>query len=280
MGINEMTTNRIDQRFKQLRDAGRCGLIPFITAGDPFPEATVPLMHSLVAGGADLLELGVPFSDPMADGPVIQASSERAIERGISLVKVLEAVADFRHVDQDTPVILMGYMNPVERLGSAELATTAQSSGVDALLLVDCPPEEAPGLQRDLSNRNIYQIYLVAPTTTQERCEKICGYARGFVYYVAVKGITGTQQSAGAQTADNIAVIRKFTDLPVAMGFGIKDARSAALAAREADAVVIGSALVEELVNCDSVDSACRTAEVFVARMRSAIDNKDKAIAR
>lgn len=272
--------NRIDQRFGELRSAGRCGLIPFITAGDPLPEATVPLMHSMVNSGADLLELGVPFSDPMADGPVIQASSERAIKRGISLAAVLEIVAVFRCDDQQTPVILMGYMNPVERLGYSELAQAAHDCGVDALLLVDCPPDEASGLQQQLCRNDVHQIYLVAPTTTPARCKKICSSAGGFIYYVSLKGTTGAEQSTADGMAEKIAMIRAHTSLPVAVGFGIKDGRSAALAARVADAVVVGSALVEQLEGCGSIDSACRTAEVFVARMRLAIDNKDNAIAR
>ena len=290
-------SNRIDDRFRDLRSAERSGLIPFITAGDPQPEATVPLMHSMVKAGADLLELGVPFSDPMADGPVIQASSERAIMRGITLSGVLDMVARFRTEDQQTPVILMGYMNPVERLGYAALAAQARQSGVDALLLVDCPPEEASDLRQELEANNIHQIFLVAPTTTPARCQKICASAGGFVYYVSLKGVTGADQkgsSAGADQAssstgteqavssgiaDKIAMIRNNTSLPVAVGFGIKDGRSAAAAALVSNAVVVGSALVEQLKSCDSIDSACKAAEIFVARLRSAIDNKDKSIA-
>ena len=271
--------NRINTRFDELRQAGRCGLIPFITAGDPARDSTVPLMHAMVNSGADLLELGVPFSDPMADGPVIQASSERAIERGISLRVVLQMVTKFREDDQETPVILMGYMNPVERLGYARIAVAARQCGVDALLLVDCPPEESAELQTELSANDIHQIFLVAPTTTEQRCEKICAVAGGFIYYVSLKGITGAAQSQSTEISDRVELIRSISSLPVAVGFGIKDGRSAAAAARVADAVVVGSALVEKLGSCDSIESACSAAEVFVAQLRLAIDNKETAIA-
>jgi tryptophan synthase alpha chain len=272
-------SNRIDQCFRELRDAGRCALIPFITAGDPMPGATVPLMHAMVAAGADVLELGVPFSDPMADGPVIQASSERAIGKGISLEIVLSMVAEFRCEDARTPVVLMGYMNPIERMGYASLATAAGQAGVDALLIVDCPPEEATVLQSQLADNDVYQIHLVAPTTTTARCKVICDSAQGFVYYVALKGVTGAAAAESAASAEKIAMIRANTDLPVAIGFGIKDGGSAALAAQLADAVVVGSALVDKLVNCDSIDAACRTAEAFVAGLRLGIDNKGEAVA-
>nr|WHW29671.1 putative tryptophan synthase subunit alpha [uncultured bacterium] len=271
--------NRIDLRFDELRPAGRRGLIPFFTAGDPLADSTVPLMHALVRGGADLLELGIPFSDPMADGPVIQASSERAIKRGVSLRSILDMVADFRRDDSQTPVILMGYMNPVERMGYAEFATAAGGAGVDGLLLVDCPPEEAGVLRQRLMEKQIHQIYLVAPTTTDARCQSICQVAGGFIYYVSLKGITGAQASNESGLAEHIAMIRSHSELPVAVGFGIKDGHSAALAAQAADAVVLGSALVERLQACDSLESACRAAEVFVANLRSALDNVDNAIA-
>lgn len=266
-------THRIDRCFTQAQESGRKVLIPFMTAGDPHPDWTVALMHALVRDGADLLELGVPFSDPMADGPVIQAASERAIARGMNLERVLQCVSEFRRDDADTPVVLMGYLNPVERFGTVRFAEEAKSVGVDGLLLVDCPPEELPELQSAMNANRLYSIRLMAPTTTPERMASVAAAAQGFIYYVSFKGITGAGRLDTAALADPLARIRACSDLPVAVGFGIKDAQSAAAVAQFADAVVIGSALVEALAADEKLEDACRTAGAFVASIRRTLDN-------
>jgi len=266
-------SNRIDRCFMEARAAQRKVLVPFMTAGDPHPDWTVPLMHALVAGGADLLELGVPFSDPMADGPVIQAASERAIARGMDLRGVLKCVAEFRKTNQDNPVVLMGYMNPVERFGERTFTEAAAAAGVDGLLLVDCPPEEMPELQASMRAHGVYAIRLVAPTTTPQRLAWITRQAQGFVYYVSFKGITGAQGLQAETLQAPIEQIRKCTELPVAVGFGIKDPASAAAVSRFAEGVVVGSALVEALAGAGSEDEACQRAGDFVASLRAALDN-------
>lgn len=266
-------SHRIDHVFATAAERGRRILIPFITAGDPDPAWTVPIMHALVAGGADLIELGVPFSDPMADGPVIQASSERAIARGVDLAGVLEMVRAFRADDVDTPVVLMGYMNPVERFGVDALAGAFRSAGVDGLLMVDCPPEELVALQPALDAAGAYAVLLVAPTTTEHRLQRIARAARGFIYYVSFKGITGAGRLDTAALQEPLARIRRHSQLPVAVGFGIKDPAAAAAVAQHADAVVIGSALVENLVGSDAAEEACGRAREFVASMRASLDN-------
>lgn len=264
---------RIDRCFEQARASGRKVLIPFMTAGDPDPDWTVELMHRLVDAGADLIELGVPFSDPMADGPVIQAASERAIGKGVDLGGVLGMVESFRRDDDTTPVVLMGYMNPVERFGPDALAAAAAAAGVDGLLLVDCPPEEMPGLHQALTDRGLEVIRLVAPTTTEQRLRLITGQAGGFIYYVSFKGITGAGRLDTTALEGPLERIRRHSSLPVAVGFGIKDPDSAAAVARLADAVVIGSALVERLAAAADAAEAGSLASGFVASVRQALDN-------
>jgi tryptophan synthase alpha chain len=266
-------SGRIDRCFDAGRAAGRKLLIPFMTAGDPDPGWTVPLMHALVEGGADLIELGVPFSDPMADGPVIQASSERALQHGVDLARVLEWVRAFREDNQTCPVVLMGYMNPCERFGYAELAAAASAAGVDGMLLVDCPPEEMQTLQDSLDRAGIDTIRLVAPTTTEERLQSILASAGGFVYYVSFKGITGAGHLDVGALAGPIGRIRAHSDLPVAVGFGIKDAASATAVAGWADAVVVGSALVDLLDGQPDLAAATGAAAGFVASIRQSLDN-------
>ena len=268
-------SRRIDARFAALLGAGRKGVVPFITAGDPDPDWTVPIMHALVAGGADLIELGVPFSDPMADGPVIQLSSERAIARGVTLAGVLDMVRSFRRDDGDTPVVLMGYLNPVVRFGYDRLGQAAREAGVDAFLLVDCPPEEAGVLQRNLEAVDIDCIRLVAPTTTPERLARICRQARGFLYYVSFKGITGANRLDTGALAGPIRAIRDKSTLPVAAGFGITGPESARATAEFADAVVIGSALVKLLADAGNTAEACERARDFVASIRTSLDNSE-----
>jgi tryptophan synthase alpha chain len=267
--------SRIKSRFKQLQEQGRVALVPFVTAGDPNPDVTVPLMHAMVGAGADIIELGVPFSDPMADGPVIQRASERALEHNVGMRDVLEMVSEFRKDDSQTPVVLMGYLNPIEVMGYGRFAEEAGAAGVDGVLTVDLPPEEAEGLLQALRPRDIDPIFLMAPTSTPERIRQICNAASGFVYYVSVKGITGASHLAIDEVSEKVAGIRDATDLPVGVGFGIKDADSARAVARVADAVVVGSAIVgriEKLV--DQPDAVAPELTGFLSTLRQAIDNK------
>lgn len=239
--------SRIQQTFAQLQAKGRKALIPFITAGDPAPQWTVPLMHQLVEAGADLIELGVPFSDPMADGPAIQAASERALAAGMNLSLVLAQVAEFRQTNSQTPVVLMGYLNPLEHMGYAQFAKAAAEAGVDAVLTVDLPPEEADSLLPELKQQQIDSIFLLAPTTTPERIASVCQQSTGFVYYVSLKGVTGAAHLDVAAVEQRLALIRQHTSLPVGVGFGIRDAASAAAIGKTADAVVVGSVLVNQI---------------------------------
>lgn len=264
--------HRIDACFKGAAQKEQKVLIPFITAGDPEPGWTVSLMHTLVSAGANLIELGIPFSDPMADGPVIQASSERAVGKGVSLEQVFTWVQEFRETDSETPVVLMGYLNPFERFGYDHLAGRAGDAGVDALLLVDCPPEEMRGLQSELDEQGVVSIRLVAPTTSEDRLKVITADAQGFIYYVSFKGTTGAGRLDSDAIEQPIARIREQTGLPVAVGFGIKDAESAVAVARHADGIVIGSALVEKLAGCASQEAALEVATSFIGEVRSALD--------
>ena len=239
--------SRISSTYRTLKQHNRTALIPFITAGDPAPQDTLEIMQALVRHGADLIELGVPFSDPMADGPVIQRANERALKQGISLAGVLQLVAQFRRSDTRTPVILMGYLNPIEVFGYEQFAVRAAAVGIDGVIIVDLPPEEAPPLNGHLRDKQIDQIFLVTPTTTERRIESIAGIASGFLYYVSVKGTTGGKGADPVEVNDRLRLLRRKTDLPVAVGFGIKDADTAARVADYCDAVVIGSALVETI---------------------------------
>ena len=266
-------SQRISDCFLSAKTAGRKVLIPFMTAGDPDPDWTVAVMHALVDAGADLIELGVPFSDPMADGTVIQLASERAIEKQVSLTGVLKMVEDFRQTDNRTPVVLMGYMNPVEHFGRARFPARATAAGVDGLLLVDCPPEERDDLGVAMQETGLDGICLIAPTTTRERVKDICSVASGFIYYVSLKGITGAGQLNSSGLIEPVHQIREFSDLPVAVGFGIKSAEMAAKVAEHADAVVIGSALVEALSVAKTKEDACSVAAAFVAPVRKSLDN-------
>ncbi len=262
---------RIDTRFAQLKAAARTGLIPFVTAGDPSPQHMVALMHALVDAGADLIELGVPFSDPMADGPVIQHASERAIAKGVGLNEVLGWVGEFRRRDADTPIVLMGYLNPVEFHGYARFAQEAVAAGVDGVLLVDCPLEESAVLQ-PLRDAGLQQILLAAPTTAPVRMAQLCGSAEGFLYYVSFAGITGAAQLSTSYIAARVADIRARASAPVAVGFGIRDAASAVAIGKFADAVVIGSALVEGLSGAmDAADIEGRARD-FLQPIRAALD--------
>jgi len=264
--------NRIDRRFEALREQGRKALIPYITAGHPSPDASVALMHELVNAGADLLELGVPFSDVMADGPVIQNACRRALEQGMTLDRVFDMVRRFRAEDPDTPVILMGYMNPVERRGLERFAEDAAAAGVDALLLVDCPADEAEETARVFGEHGMHQIFLAAPTTTPARVDRLVKVAGGFIYYVSLKGVTGSAALDADSLAPALEVLRERSKLPLAVGFGITTPDQAAAVARHADAVVIGSALVKRLDEAESVDQARAIASEYLTPVRDALD--------
>lgn len=266
--------SRIAQRFADLKANGRKALIPFVTAGDPNPEVTVPLLHAMVEAGADLLELGVPFSDPMAEGPTIQKACERALEHNVSLHDVLAMVAEFRQTDSHTPIILMGYMNPVEIMGYDNFAKTAAEAGTDGLLTVDMPPEEAGDLVTALAEHEIDPIFLLAPTTVDERISKICASASGFVYYVSLKGVTGAANLDVAAVAHKVEQIRKHTDLPIGVGFGIRDAQTARSVSAIADGVVVGSAVVNRVAeNAEQPEKINEAVCGLLRDMRAAMDS-------
>ena len=241
--------SRIAATFLQLKRQGKKALIPFITAGDPAPRHTVKLMRKLVEAGADIIELGVPFSDPMADGPTIQRASERALKHGVALRDVLAMVAEFRSRDQTTPVVLMGYANPIEAMGHEAFAIAAERSGVDGVLTVDYPPEESAGWTACLDRHGIDPIFLLSPTTKPARIEQVAKLARGFIYYVSLKGVTGAATLDLNEVATKIPQIRAVANLPVGVGFGIRDDETAHRMAQIADAVVIGSRIVQEVEN-------------------------------
>lgn len=265
--------SRIAARFSELKARERTALIPFITAGDPNPAITVDLMHAMVRAGADLIELGVPFSDPMADGPVIQRASERALLHHVSLHDVLAMVKSFRKQDTDTPVVLMGYLNPIEVMGYEAFARNAEAAGVDGALVVDIPPEEGHELLQALREHAVDQIYLLAPTSTAERIARICQAASGFVYYVSVKGVTGASHLDLDEVAEKVSKIRANTELPVGVGFGIKDAATAAAVSQIADAVVVGSALVSSVeALAEQPDKIASALTVTLSAMRKAMD--------
>jgi tryptophan synthase alpha chain len=262
---------RIATRFAALRAQGRCGLIPYIAAGDPGPEWTVPLLHALAAAGADVIELGVPFSDPMADGPVIQRAAERAIANGVGLRRTLELVREFRRDDPTTPIVLMGYANPIEKMGRAAFVAAAKAAGVDGVLVVDYPPEECEQFGVDLRAAGIDPIFLLAPTTTDERIESIARVASGYLYYVSLTGTTGAGHLDVDAVARRMPAIRARARLPVGVGFGIKDAASARAVGRFADAVVIGSRLIQEIESVPR-ERLVQAVGDLVGSFRSALD--------
>lgn len=263
---------RLRQRLDALRSAGRKGLVPFITAGDPSLAATVPVMHALAQAGADVIELGVPFSDPMADGPVIQRSSERALARGAGLAWVLDCVRAFRERDAATPVVLMGYLNPVEIRGAASFAAEAAAAGVDGMLLVDLPPEEAEAYRLAFAHNGLALISLVSPTTPQARLQRLCEQADGYLYYVSYAGVTGAAHLDVGDAGRHLAEVRAMAKVPVFAGFGIRDAASAAAMAVHADGVVVGSALVSAMEGSTGEAEAAARAEAFLRPLRGALD--------
>ena len=265
--------SRISAYIDNLKQQNRKALIPYITAGDPEPSVTVPLMHAMVESGVDIIELGVPFSDPMADGPVIQRASERALEHNVSLHDVLDMVREFRRQNSETPVVLMGYLNPVEVMGYPDFARQAHDAGVDGVLTLDLPPEEAHDLVDELKQYAIDPIFLIAPTTDDARIQKICDTASGYVYYVSVKGVTGSSQLDTGAVAEKLQQIRQFTSLPIGVGFGIKDADSARAVAAVADAVVVGSALIQKVEqHVEQPDKIKEQVCALLSSMRHAMD--------
>jgi tryptophan synthase alpha chain len=265
--------SRIQQAFSRLNTEQRQALIPFVTVGDPSLDTTVPLMHRLVRAGVDVIELGVPFSDPMADGPVIQRASERALQNKVGLRDVLACVATFRETDTVTPVVLMGYANPLERMGLSEFAAAAKAAGVDGVLVVDYPPEESAALLKVMDAVSIDTIYLLSPTSTAARIKKVAECARGYVYYVSLKGVTGAGNIDVDEVRLKIAAIKAEIKIPVGVGFGIRDGATAKLIASFADAVVIGSRIVQE-IESSQADKMLDNVEALVAGFRHAMDEE------
>lgn len=270
--------NRIKTRLMQLKADNRTALIPYITAGDPEPTATLELMKLLVEEGADLLELGVPFSDPMADGPVIQKAVERALKHNVSLKQVLSIVKQFRETDKETPVLLMGYLNPVEAMGFEEFAQQANQAGLDGVLTVDMPPEETAGYTELLAKYHLDRVFLVSPTTPESRLRAVAEQGSGFVYYVSLKGVTGTGKLDAGQVRTQVNLLKEQVDLPVGIGFGIRDAESAYQMAQVGEAVIIGSALVS-LIEQHQQEGLSAIKQALIKQMRvfrHAIDQADK----
>ncbi|WP_151670809.1 tryptophan synthase subunit alpha [Nitrincola schmidtii] len=265
--------SRLKTRFDALSQSKRKALIPYVTAGDPNPQVTLPLMHALVSAGADVIELGVPFSDPMADGPVIQLACERALMHHVRLLDVIAMVAEFRKTDNETPVVLMGYLNPIEAIGYERFADAALAAGVDGVLTVDLPPEEAVETSQLFRDRGLDTIYLMSPATSSARLKQICEYGSGYLYYVSVKGVTGSAALNVGEVADKINQVRAMTNLPLAVGFGIRDPQSARAIADVADGVIVGSVLVNRIAElAESPDLIPEQVGQLIADMRSAMD--------
>lgn len=265
--------SRLASRFAALKEQGKAALIPYITAGDPVPTFTVDMMHHMVTNGADIIELGVPFSDPSADGPTIQLAMERALAHHVSLTDVLAMVSEFRQQDNITPVVLMGYLNPIEKMGHLAFAKAAAEAGIDGVLTVDLPPEEATDLATILQQHELDRIFLAAPTSTTQRLTRIAELSSGFLYYVSLKGITGANILNVDEVEQKLKMIRAVTDLPVGVGFGIKNAAAAAAVAKVADAVVVGSVLVKQFAayEQDTTQIQQSVGEILLA-MRQAMD--------
>jgi tryptophan synthase alpha chain len=266
--------SRLAATFEELSKTGRKALIPFITAGDPRPDFTLPMMHAMVEAGADVIELGVPFSDPMADGPVIQRASERALDHKMSLRRTLAIATEFRRTNQQTPVVLMGYVNPIEAMGYEDFANAAQRAEIDGVLTVDLPPEEAEECVALLKARDIDPIFLLAPNSSDERIKKMDAAGSGYIYYVSLKGVTGAGHLDIADVENKLNLIRANTRLPVAIGFGVKDAQTAKTIAGIGDGVVIGSALISKIeANLDDPERAKSEIIELLKSMRQAMDS-------
>jgi tryptophan synthase alpha chain len=265
--------SRIAACMSEIKSRQRKALVPFVTAGDPQPDVTVPLMHAMVQAGADMLEIGVPFSDPMADGPVIQAACERALKHHVTLHRVLDMVREFREQNATTPVILMGYLNPIEVWGYVDFAQAAAAAGVDGVLTVDMPPEEASELAAAFRGNGIDTIFLLAPTSDAERMRKVCAMASGFLYYVSFKGVTGANRLDVQAVAAKLEELRQHTQLPIGVGFGIRDGASAAQVAQIADAVVVGSVLVSRVAEFANQPAAIPGQVAgIISELRAALD--------
>ena len=263
--------SRIQKTFADLQSKKKKALITFITAGDPAPELTVPLLHALVESGADILELGVPFSDPMAEGPVIQRANERALKFNVGMHDVLGYVREFRKTDQHTPVVLMGYANPIERMGVDRFVTESKAAGADGAIVVDYPPEEASEFAQKLKAQDMDLIFLLAPTSTEQRIKQVAQISSGFSYYVSLRGVTGAGHIDTAEVASRLKAIREHVKLPIGVGFGIRDGATAKAVASVSDAVVIGSRIIQELENTPK-DKAVAAVSDFLSGIRAAID--------
>ena len=263
--------SRIAGRFQALARERRKALIPYIAAGDPHPSLTVALMHALVEAGADIIELGVPFSDPMADGPVIQRASERALKHGVGLGDVLALVAQFRSEDASTPIVLMGYANPIEAMGMEKFVDAAQAAGIDGVIVVDYPPEECVQFADAVKRAGIDPVFLLAPTSTDERIGQVARLGSGYLYYVSLRGVTGAAHLDLAEVTSKVPRIRAATQLPIGVGFGIRDAESARRVAQAADAVVIGSRLIQE-IEAGAPGEAVARVKAFLKPIRQALD--------
>ena len=263
--------SRLAPRFEALRKAGRKALIPYITAGDPLRSSTVPILHGMVEAGSDILEIGVPFSDPMADGPAIQRSSERALRNGIGLADVLDLVVDFRKKDSETPIVLMGYANPIEAMGVEKFVAAAKAAGVDGVIVVDYPPQECGPFALLCAKAGIDCIFLLAPTSTDARIREVARAGTGYLYYVSLRGVTGVKSADTADVAAQLPKIRAASKLPIGVGFGIKDAESARAIAKNADAVIIGSRIVQEIESAGAEHAVARV-KALLAPIRKALD--------
>jgi tryptophan synthase alpha chain len=263
--------SRIAGRFAELKAAGRKALIPFVTAGDPLKASTVPILHGMVEAGSDILEIGVPFSDPMADGPAIQRSSERALRNGIGLSDVLGLVTSFREKDNRTPVVLMGYANPIEAMGVEKFVAAAKAAGVDGVIVVDYPPEECGPFADLCGKAGIDCIFLLAPTSTDARIREVARAGTGYLYYVSLKGVTGVKTADAADIATHLPRLRAASTLPIAVGFGIKDAESARAISKGADAVIIGTRIVQEIESAGPEHAAARVKALLIP-IRKALD--------
>lgn len=264
--------SRLEQCFAELKAVSKTALIPYIMTGDPHPDVTVPLMHAMVEAGANIIELGAPFSDPMADGPVIQASSERSLKQGTSLKSVFDAVRQFRQRDAKTPIVMMGYLNPIEVMGYQTYAEKASECGIDGVITVDMPPEEGHDYIEALRKSGIAPIFLIAPTSTEERIKMIAEVSDGFVYYVSLKGVTGAATLDVASVADKVETIRRHIDLPVGVGFGISDAQAARMVSQCSDAVVVGSAIVKSMAINTETSIIIEEVTTLLKSMRTAMD--------
>lgn len=269
--------NRIDKKLMDLRAKGKKMLSPYITAGDPYPEVTVKLMHELVRAGADILELGIPFSDPMAEGPVIQRAMERALAQDVHCHTVLNMVKEFRLEDQETPVVIMGYLNPVEHMGYELFAKQAAEAGVDGTILVDLPPEESEDVAKVWQKYGLYSIFLCSPTTSDERMALINQFAKGYLYYVSLKGVTGSDALDASSLKSQYQHRKAQTTLPLMVGFGIKTPEMAAEVASFADGVIVGAALITQILNAYNTNNDLLQAGAdLIFSMRHAMDNNLK----